>query len=115
MRKSTATRHNRLQNRNAGLGADTSRDSRQSFEALVDLFLCGGGQRPASGSAMIPVALQEQGTKRSRQAAEVATRLSMKGHGWKQTGQSSPFWVFEHRGRHLRDRAAGRNHRLPRT
>jgi hypothetical protein len=52
------------------------------------------------------------GTKRSRQAVVVSTRLRMKRHGWKQTGETSSLWVFEHRWPHLRDRAEGRNHRL---
>ena len=53
------------------------------------------------------------GTKRSRQAVGVATCLSMKHHGWKQTGERSSLWAFERRWPHLRDHAEGRNHRLP--
>jgi hypothetical protein len=53
------------------------------------------------------------GTKQSRQAVDVATQLSMERHGWKQTGEPSPFRAFEHRWPHRRDHAEGRNHRLP--
>jgi hypothetical protein len=48
-------------------------------------------------------------TKESRQAADVATQLSLQHHGWKQTGEPSPLWVFEHRRPQRRDRAEGRN------
>jgi len=53
------------------------------------------------------------GTKRSRQAVGAATGVSMKHHGWKQTGERSSLWAFERRWPHLRDHAEGRNHRLP--
>lgn len=53
------------------------------------------------------------GTKRSRQAMDVTTRVSMKHHGWRQTGTKSSLWAFEHRWPHRRDHAEGRNHRLP--
>ena len=61
----------------------------------------------------LPLAEHPHSTKLSRQAVGVATHLGMKHHGFKQTGEKSPFWVFEHRSRHLRDHAEGRNHRLP--
>lgn len=81
-------------------------------DAALDFFICGGRQRSMRDSETIPVAELPFGTKRSRQAVDGAARLSMEHHGWKQTGNKSPFWVFEHRSRHLRDRAEGRNHRL---
>ena len=89
----------------------THHDVRQ--DAVLDFFICGGQQRPKPDSETIPVAVLPYGTKRSRQAVDGATRLSMEHHGWKQTGTKSPLWAFEHRWPHLRDHAEGRNHRLP--
>ena len=105
------------------------------FDAVLDFSICEGRQLPIQDSEThherIPIAevLREseaqppiedffpskvpQGTKGSRQAVDVATQLSMERHGWKQTGEPSPFRTFEHRWPHRRDRAEGRNHRLP--
>ena len=89
-------------------------DFRQN--SVLDLFICGGRQRPMQDSEtyleQIPLAERPNGTKRSRQAAGVATHLNMEHHGFKQTGKKSPVWAFEHRWTHRRDRAEGRNHNL---
>ena len=86
-------------------------------DAVLDFFICGGRHRPMQDSEpqqeRIPLAEHPHDTKRLRQAMDVATRLSMKHHGWKQTGEKNSLWTFEHRWPHLRDRAEGRNHRLP--
>ena len=86
-------------------------------DALLDFFICGGRPHPMQDSEPhheeIPLADFPHDTKQSRQAENVATRLSMEHHGWKQTGKTSSLWAFEHRWPHLRDHAEGRNHRLP--
>ena len=89
----------------------TRHDFRQN--SVLDLFICGGRQRPIPDSETIPVAELPYGTKRSRQAVDGANRLSMKRHGGKQTGTKTALWAFEHRWPHRRDHAEGRNHRLP--
>lgn len=89
----------------------TRHDLRQ--DVVLDLFICGGRRRSMPDSETIPVAELPYGTKRSRQAVDGATRLSMERHGWKQSGTKSSLWAFEHRWPHLRDHAEGRNHRLP--
>lgn len=98
MSKLIATRHDLLQ------------------DAVLDFFICGGRKLSTLDSEAhhehIPVAEHRHGTKRSRQTAAGATRVSMERHGWKQTGKPNSLWVFEHRWPHLRDHAAGRNHRL---
>jgi hypothetical protein len=85
--------------------------------SVLDFFICGGRQRSMQDSEthdkQIPLAENPHGTKRSRQAVGVATHLSMEHHGFKQTGSKSCLWAFEHRWARRRDRAAGRNHRLP--
>jgi hypothetical protein len=70
-------------------------------------------QESETHQEQIPLAELPYGTKRSRLAVDVATQLSLGGHGWKETGKRSPLWVFERRCPHRRDRAEGRNHRLP--
>ena len=110
----TATHHNFLLNRPRRTFADVLNHSKQPFDAVVDFFIHGGRQRPLQHSEeRIPLVEHPHGTKRSRQALGVATRLTMEHHGWKQTGTTSPLWAFEHRWAHRRDRAEGRNHRLP--
>lgn len=85
-------------------------------DAVLDFFICGGRQRPMHAFETchepLPVVERSYGTKRSRQAVDDATRLTMKRHGWKQTGRTSSLWAFEHRWSHRRDRAEGRNHCL---
>jgi len=134
MPKLTTTRHDDLQNRQGKTVADMLNDSKQPFDALFDFSICEGRKRPMPAfethQERIPLAevvrdseaqppIEDffsleatHGTKRSRQAVAVATRLSMERHGWKQTGERSSLWVFEHRSPHRRDHTEGRNHRL---
>jgi hypothetical protein len=117
MSKLTKSRHDSLHGRQGRTVADILNDSVQPFDAVLDFFICGGRQRPMQDSETrherIPLAEHPHGTKRSRQVVDGAARLSMEHHGWKQTGTKSSLWVFEHRWAHWRDRAEGRNHRLP--
>ena len=113
MIKMPTTRHDALQD-NQG-------------KALADFFICGGRRRPVQDSGAHHLRESEaqsaiddlfpsqhpHSTKRSRQAMSVAVHMSMDHHGWKKTGETSSLWKFEHRWPHLRDRAEGRNHRLP--
>ena len=113
----TMIRHASLQDRQRRTLADVLNDSKQPFDALRDFFLCGGRQLPMQDAEtqheQIPVAEHPYSTKRSRQAMDGAIGLRMEHHGWKQTGTKSSLWAFEHRWAHRRDRAEGRNHRLP--
>jgi hypothetical protein len=117
MFKLNTSRHDFLQDRQGRTFADVLNDSEQPFDAVLDFFFCGGRQRPMQDSEThderIPLAEHPYGTKRSRQAVDVAARVSMEHHGFKQTGTKSFLWAFEHRWPHLRDHAEGRNHRLP--
>jgi len=117
MLKMTTTRHDSLQGRQHKMVANVLNDTEQPFDTVIDLSICGGRQYPMQDiethDEQIPLAEHPHGTKRSRQAADSATRLSMERHGWKQTGKTSSLWMFEHRWPHLRDRAEGRNHSLP--
>ena len=117
MSKLTTNHHNCLQDRQRRTFADVLNNSEQPFDAVLDFFTCGGRQRPMKESEThqehIPLAEHPHGTKQSRQAMGIVTDLSMKHHGWKQTGKKSSLWAFEHRWAHRRDRAEGRNHRLP--
>ena len=110
MPKLTATSHAFLQDRQVRTFAGVLNDSKQPF----DFFICGGRQRPLQDSEThderIPLADHPYGTKRSRQAVDIAARVSMEHHGFKQTGTKSFLWAFEHRWPHLRDHAEGRNH-----
>ncbi len=112
--------------------ADILNYCEQPIDAWLDFSICEGRKHPTQDSEAhpegIPMAEVEQepaaqapikdffspeaqhGTKRSRQAVDVATQLSMERHGWKQTGEPSSLWAFEHRRPHLRDHAEGRNH-----
>ena len=132
MPKLNTTRHDDLQDHQGTTVADSLNPSEQPFDALLDFSICEGRQVPIQGSetyqSRVPLAGVEQesaaqppiedvfaseaprGTKQSRQAGDVATQLSMERHGWKQTGETSSLWAFEHRRPHMRDRAEGRNH-----
>ena len=132
MPKLNTTHHDDLHNRQGKTVNDLLNDSEQSFDGTLDFSICGGRQLPVEDAEIHPertsLAGQElesvaqpptkdffaseapHGTKQSRQAVDVATQLSMERHGWKQTGEPSPLWVFEHRRPHMRDRAEGRNH-----
>jgi hypothetical protein len=129
MPKLNKTRHDLFHDGQGKMFADLLNDSEQPSDAVLDLFICGDGERPIPDSEThegIPLTrlVQEleaqppdfssskhpQSTKRSRQAMGVVTGLSMEGHGWKQTGTKSSLWAFERRCAHLRDRAEGRNH-----
>ena len=132
MTKLNTTRHDDLQDRQRKAVADMLNESEKPFDAVLDFSICEGRQLPRQDSEThpepIPLAGVEQesavqppiedffpskpphGTKGSRQAVDVATQLSMERHGWKQTGEPSSLWAFEHRRPHLRDRAEGRNH-----
>ena len=131
MPKSNTARHDFFEGGQGRTFADLLNDSEKPSDAVLDIFICGDGERPIPDSATdhepIPLAgaAQElevqpppddlfssehpQSTKRSRQAMGVANGLSMEGHGWKQTGTKSYLWAFERRCAHLRDRAEGRN------
>jgi hypothetical protein len=135
MRKPTIARHDSLQDRQSSAFADVLNDSGRPSDAVIDLSICEGRQRRVQESEIYhdrtPLAevVQEpesrspvddslssyhpQSTKRLRQALGVVARMSMEHHGWKETGKGSSLWVFERRCPHLRDRAEGRNHRLP--
>ena len=114
MTKLTATHHDFLLNRPRRTFADVLNHSKQPFDAVVDFFIHGGRQRPLQDSEeRIPLVEHPHGTKRSRQAVGVATRLSMEHHGWKQTGKQALSGRSSTGGPHRRDRAEGRNHRLP--
>jgi hypothetical protein len=129
MPKLNATRHDLFQDGQGKMFADLLNDSERPSDTVLDLFICGDGERPIQDSEThegIPLTglVQEleaqppdfsssqhpESTKRSRQAMSVVTDLSMEGHGWKQTGTKSHLWAFERRCAHLRDRAEGRNH-----
>jgi len=129
MPKLNTNRHDDLQDRHGRTLADMLNEPEKPFDAVLDLSICGGQQRSVQDSethqAQIPLAGESEarlpiddffssepphGTKRSRQAVDVATQLSMQRHGWKQTGEKSPYRTFEHRWPHMRDRAEGRNH-----
>ena len=134
MPKLNATRHDDLQDRQAKSLADMLNHSEQPFNPLLDFSICEGRQLPIQDSgthrvqillagveqesaAQLPIedffpSKSPHGTKGVRQAVNVATQLSMELHGWKQTGEKSPFRAFEHRWPHRRDHAEGRNHRL---
>ena len=135
MPKSTITRQDVLQDHHGRTFADVLNAPGQPFDAVLDFFICGGRQRPVqtrkTHHGRIPLAgvvreIEAQspindlfsskhplGTKRSRQAMGVVTHLGLEHHGWKQTGERSSLWAFEHRWTHRRDHAEGRNHRLP--
>jgi len=131
MTKLNTTHHDDLQNHQGKTVNDLLNDSEQSLDGTLDFSICGGRQIPVEDSDVHPertsVAEQEEpvaqpptkdffaseaphSTKQSRQAVDVATQLSMEGHGWKQTGEPSSLWAFEHRRPQMRDRAEGRNH-----
>jgi hypothetical protein len=116
MPKLTTTRHGFPQDRQHKSLADLLNNLKQPFDALRDFFICGGRQLSMqeieTRHEQIPVAEHPYATKRSRQAADDAARLSMEHHGWKQTGKKNSLWAFEHRWPHRRDHAEGRNHRL---
>jgi hypothetical protein len=134
MPKLTITRNDSLQDRQRRI-ADMFTNSEQPFDTVIDLSICEGRQRRVQESEIhqdrtsLADVVREpgsqasisnffssnhpQGTVRLRQDLGVATRMSMKHHGWKKTGKRSSLWVFEHRWHHLRDRAGGRNHLLP--
>ena len=134
MPKLNATRHDDLQDRQAKSLADMLNHSEQPFDPLLDFSICEGRKPPMQDSKTYPEPILLAGlgrepdaqppienffasdvphsTKQSRQAVDVATRLSMERHGWKQTGERSSLWAFEHRSPHRRDHAEGRNHRL---
>ena len=116
MPKLTTTRHDCLQDHQRKRFADVLNNSQQPFDAVLDFFTCGGQHSMQDSETQhrgIPLVEHPHGTKRLRQAVGVATHLSMEHHGWKQTGEKSSLWAFEHRWAHRRDRAEGRNHRLP--
>jgi hypothetical protein len=131
MRKLTAPRHDVRKDRQGGKFSEVLSDPERPSDAVLDLFICRGRRRARHDSERTPLAevvqeFQAQppidgplcskhplGTKRSRQAVGVVARMGMEHHGWKQTGNRSRLWAFEHRWPHLRDRAEGRNHRLP--
>ena len=132
MPKLNTNRHDDLQDRQGRTLADIVNHSEQPIDALLDFSICEGrripiqdsethqSQTPLAGVQQESVARQPvedffpskppHGTKGSRQAVDVATQLSMERHGWKQTGEPSSLWAFEHRRPHLRDRAERRNH-----
>jgi len=132
MSKLNTNRHDLLQDRQRRTFAEVLNELKQPFDAVLDLFTFGSRPRPMQGSEThherIPMAgtvgeseaqppidaffpsKAPHGTKQSRQAVDVATQLSMERHGWKQTGEPSSLWAFEHRRPHMRDRAEGRNH-----
>ncbi|MGO9112074.1 MAG: hypothetical protein ACLP9L_22850 [Thermoguttaceae bacterium] len=134
MPKLNTTRRDLLQNHQSKTIDNMLNDSEQSFDATLDFSICEGRKRPMQAfethQERIPLAdvvrdseaqppIEDffpsnptHDTKRSREAVDVATQLSMERHGWKQTGEKSPLWVFEHRSPHRRDHAEGRNHRL---
>ena len=113
--------------------ADVLNDSDQSSGTVLDFFICGGRPHPAQDSEglqkQVPLTVvtpddeveppiddlfsKHPNGKQSRQAVDVATHLSMEHHASKQTSTKSSLWAFEHRWPHTRDRAEGRNHRLP--
>src|SRR5271165_6091342 len=124
MPKLNTNHHDDLQNRQGKTVNDLLDDSEQSFDGTLDFSICGGRQLPIrdaeTHSEQLPLAGIERdseaqppiedffaseaphGTKQSRQAVDVATQLSLERHGWKQTGEKSSQWVFEHRRPHLR-------------
>jgi hypothetical protein len=122
------TRNDSLQNRQGTKVADVLNNSKQSSDAVLDLFICGGRQRTHHERTPLAEAVSEReaqphvedlfssehphSTKLSRQATGVVARLGMKHRGWKQADTKGSFWAFEHRWPHLRDRAEGRNHGL---
>jgi hypothetical protein len=132
MPKLNTTRHDDRQDSQGKTIADILNYSEQPFDALFGFSICEGRKHPTQDSeahqAQIPRAGVDQepaaqppiedffpskpprSTKGSRQAVDVATQLSMERHGWKQTGEPSSLWAFEHRRPHLRDHAEGRNH-----
>jgi hypothetical protein len=132
MPKLNTTHHDDLHDRQGKTVNDLLNDSEQSFDGTLDFSICGGRQLPIHDAGTHPEELPlagierdseaqppsddffssetPHGTKRSRQAVDVATRLSMERHGWKQTGEKSSLWAFEHRSPHRRDHAEGRNH-----
>jgi hypothetical protein len=118
------------QNRQRKMFADMMNDSEQPFDTVQGFSICGGRHHPildsethelmplAEGEAQPPIddlfsSEHPQGTKQSRQAADVLAHLSLEHHGWKHTGKKSSLWAFEHRWPHRRDYAEGRNHCLP--
>ena len=135
MPKLNTTCHDSLQDRQAKSIAEILNESQQSFETVLDFSICGGQHHAIHDSVAPPertppaAAVQASeadpaideffslkpphGSKRSRQAVKVATHLSMEHHGSKQASTNGSPWVFEHRWPHRRDRAEGRNHRLP--
>lgn len=122
-----------LQGRHGPALAAIPSSAAQPFDTAPDVSICSDQPRtqqdadahpepiPVAGAAQESdtqspldeffVAKHPQDAKRSRQAEEVGTHLSMEHHGWKQSGAKSAAWSFEHRWPHLRDRAEGRNHR----
>jgi hypothetical protein len=109
--------HAVIQDRQGRTFADVVNDSQQPFDAVLDFSICGRRQRPMKVSGthheQIPTVEHPHGTKHSRQAVSAMAHLNMEHHGWKQTGKKISLWAFEHRWAHRRDRAEGRNHRLP--
>jgi hypothetical protein len=134
MSKLNTNRHDLLQNHQHSTVADVLNDSKRPSDAVIDFSICEGRKPPMQDSKTYPEPILLAGlgrepdaqppienffasdvphsTKQSRQAVDVATRLSMERHGWKQTGERSSLWAFEHRSPHRRDHAEGRNHRL---
>jgi len=131
MPKLNTTHPDDLHDRQGKTVNDLLNDSGQSFGGTLDFSICEGRQLPVEDAEFhlerTSLAGQEEpaaqppiedffaseaphGTKQSRQAVDVATQLSMERHGWKQTGEPSSLWAFEHRRPHMRDRAEGRNH-----
>jgi hypothetical protein len=135
MPKLNTSRQDSLQDRQPKSIAEILNGSQQSFETVLDFSICGGGRHAihdadalperAASAAVVQAseadpAIDEffslkppHGSKRSRKAVKVATHLSIEHHGSKETSTNGSPWVFEHRWPHRRDRAEGRNHRIP--
>lgn len=116
MSKLTATRHDSIQDRRPRSFAEVLNNLKQTFDAALDLLICGGRQLVMQEIEIhheIPLGEHRYGTKRLRQVAVGAARLGMVHRGWKQTGEQNSLRAFEHRWPRRRDQAEGRNYRLP--
>jgi hypothetical protein len=134
MPKLNSARYDSLQGRQAKSIADMLNESQPS-DTVLDFSICGRQHHAIHDSDALPERIPSagvvqaleadpaidgffalktpHGSKQSRQAVKVAAHLGMEHHGSKETSTKDSPWVFEHRWPHRRDRAEGRNHRLP--
>ena len=128
------SRRSLLPHRQLSVSADMLIDSAQPLDPVIDLFICGNHQsrfeEAEAGHELAPLAGvlepksqptienvlssdHPQDSKPLLRAMNLVAGLDVEHHGGRKTGRRGSPRMFEHRWPHRRDRAEGRNHRLP--